>query len=92
MEEHIYYTYVLYSQKFDKLYIGHTSDIQKRLFEHNAGKSRFTKSYISWELVYYEKFSTRSLAMKREKELKSHRGREFMRKEILVVRVRQLPD
>ncbi|MCW8811776.1 MAG: GIY-YIG nuclease family protein [Ignavibacteriaceae bacterium] len=92
MGEHIYYTYVLYSQKFDKLYIGHTSNLQKRLVEHNAGRSRFTKSYIPWELVYYKEFPTRSLAMKREKELKSHKGRDFIRKEILPVRVRQLPD
>ncbi|MCW8823314.1 MAG: hypothetical protein OQK63_04470 [Ignavibacteriaceae bacterium] len=47
---------------------------------------------MPWELVYYKEFPTRSLAMKREKELKSHKGRDFIRKEILPVRVRQLPD
>ena len=89
---YIYYTYVLYSPRFDKIYIGHTSNLSKRFAEHNDGKSTYTKRYIPWEILHYEEFSTRSLAMKREKELKSHKGRDFIRKKILPVRIRQLPD
>jgi putative endonuclease len=89
---YIFHIYVLYSQKFDKIYIGYTSDLQKRIGEHNSGRSRFTKSYMPWELVYSEEIPTRSFAMKREKELKSHKGRDFIRNNILPVRVRQLPD
>jgi putative endonuclease len=89
---YIFYTYVLYSEKFDELYVGQTSKLQKRIIDHNEGKSRFTRKYIPWKLIHYEEFQTRSLAMKREKELKSHKGRDFIRKEIRPVRVRQLPD
>ena len=88
----IYYTYVLYSPASDKIYISQTTDLQKRLASHNSGKSSYTKSYIPWELVYFEEFPTRSQAMKKEKELKSHRGREHIRNKILPVRVWQLPD
>jgi putative endonuclease len=48
--------------------------------------------HLPWELIYYEEFDARSVAMKREKELKSHKGRDYIREKILPVRVRQLPD
>ena len=75
--------------------------MSKRFAEHNEGKSTYTKSYIPWEILHYEEFSTRSLAMKKEKELKSHKGRDFIREKVLSVRVRpvkgpaldgQMPD
>ena len=88
----VYKAYVLYSSKFDEIYIGQTNDLEYRLEKHNSGKSRYTKRYIPWEVVYFEEFETRTEAMKSEKELKSHKGREFIRKEILNGRVRQSPD
>ena len=78
----MYYTYALYSRKYDKIYVGSTSDIEKRLSNHNEGKSRYTKRYIPWELIHCEEFPTRSSAKKREKELKTHQGRDFIRKKI----------
>jgi len=88
----MYYVYVLYSAKYDKIYIGQTNNVEDRVEEHNSGKSRYTKRYIPWELVHYKKFATRSEAMKREKELKSHKGRDYIRKNLLNGRVQQLPD
>ncbi len=88
----MYYVYVLYSAEYDKIYIGQTNDIGIRIERHNSGKVKSTKAYIPWELVHYEKFATRSEAMKREKELKSHKGRDYIRKYLLIGRVRQLPD
>ena len=85
-------TYVLYSKEFDKIYIGQTSDLDKRIDQHNLGKHRYTKRYIPWNVLYTEEFNTRSEAMKREKELKSHQGRNFIREELLNGGVRQLPD
>ncbi|MDZ7766449.1 MAG: GIY-YIG nuclease family protein [Melioribacteraceae bacterium] len=78
-----YSTYVLYSSKYNEIYIGHSRDVEKRLVEHNEGKSSSTKRYIPWQLIHREEFATRSQAMKREKELKSQKGREWIRKEIL---------
>ena len=75
--------YVLHSQRFDKIYIGFTSDIEKRLFAHNHPSNKgWTKSFQPWEIIYSEEFETKEEAMDREKQLKSYRGREFIRKQI----------
>jgi len=86
----MYQTYVLYSEKFDRIYIGQTSNIELRLERHNKGLVRSTKHYIPWQLIHIEEYETRAETMKREKELKSHKGRDFIRN--MLVRVRQLPD
>ncbi len=74
----MYFIYVLYSNKINKRYIGSTSNISKRLIEHNSGKSKFTKSGIPWKLVYSEKYETNSEARKRELFLKSGVGRKLL--------------
>jgi putative endonuclease len=75
----IFYTYVLRSLKDRNLYIGYTSDIQRRLTEHNSGKTKSTKSRIPFELIFFEEFETRSGAMKREKFLKTGIGKDFIK-------------
>jgi len=71
--------YVLYSQSHNKIYIGQTEDIERRLFEHNNGLlSGYTKRYIPWETIYTEEYPSRSDALKREKQMKSQKGREFI--------------
>ena len=74
----MFYVYALYSSKFNKIYIGQTCDLTNRLIEHNSGKSFYTKRFIPWEIIYTEEFETRGEAMKREKQLKSQKGREFV--------------
>jgi putative endonuclease len=76
--------YVLFSQKFNKIYIGFTSNIEQRMLSHNElGVKGYTLKYRPWELVYEESFHTKAEAMKREKELKSSRGRNWIREDIL---------
>ena len=76
----LYYVYVLYSQRYDKIYIGYTSNLEARLASHNElSKKGWTVRYRPWRLVYKEKYSNKKDAMQREKELKSHRGRDFIR-------------
>ena len=87
-----YYTYVLYSSKHDRLYVGQTAKLKDRLREHNSGQVRSTKSYIPWQLIHFEEYDTRAKAMAREKELKTHRGRDIIRDEVLSGRVRRRPD
>jgi putative endonuclease len=71
--------YVIYSVKFNKIYIGQTSDLERRLSEHNnASLSIYTKKFIPWEVVYSENYNSRSEALIREKQLKSSRGRAFI--------------
>jgi len=78
----MFYVYVLWSDKLQKRYIGFTSDIAKRLTEHNSGKSPFTKSGMPWKLIYVEEFSTRNEAQKREIFLKSGVGRKYLNTEL----------
>ncbi len=69
-----FYTYILFSPKFNKHYYGHTSNLSKRFDDHNNGLSVYTKKFIPWELIYFEEFDSRSEAIKREKFFKSFEG------------------
>ncbi|UBM61972.1 GIY-YIG nuclease family protein [Candidatus Sulfidibacterium hydrothermale] len=71
--------YVLYSQKFNKIYIGYTGNLEKRLLSHNKlAHKGYTVKFRPWTLVFSEEFPTKQLAMKREKQLKSAKGRRFI--------------
>ncbi|MGV8946782.1 MAG: GIY-YIG nuclease family protein [Lutibacter sp.] len=76
-------TYVLHSKKSNQIYIGYTSNLIARFLSHNKLGKGFTVKYRPWEVVYVEVFATKSMAMVREKELKSFRGREFIRNVVL---------
>ena len=76
----MYTVYALYSQKFDKIYIGFTSNLEQRLNSHNhLAKKGWTIKFRPWKVIYTEEFKDKSEAMKREKQLKSAKGREFIR-------------
>ena len=67
----MYHVYVLYSPKYEKIYIGYTSNIEQRLLSHNVlGKKGWTIKYRPWELVFTEEYAEKREAMNREKELK----------------------
>ncbi|OGU36508.1 MAG: hypothetical protein A2068_07060 [Ignavibacteria bacterium GWB2_35_6b] len=70
--------YVLKSLKDEKRYIGFTSDLERRLSEHNLGKVKSTKNRKPFELIYTENFSTKPGAAEREKFFKTHKGRDFL--------------
>jgi len=79
----MFYVYVIKSLSSDKIYIGQTSDLDKRLKQHNDPGNDFSKytkrNQGPWELTYKEEVETRSDALQREKFLKSGRGRNFLR-------------
>jgi len=80
----MYYVYILESIKYkNKYYTGSTSNIVKRINEHNAGRSRSTKPFKPWELVYHEEFPDRGEARKRENQIKRYKGGEAFRKLIM---------
>ena len=74
-----YFTYVIQSEIDGRLYKGQTEDINIRIAQHNAGKTKSTKGYLPWNLVYFEKFETREEALQREKFFKSGIGREYLK-------------
>ncbi len=80
----MYTVYVLYSKQYDKIYIGYTSNLEGRLRSHNELATKgWTIKYRPWELVYKEEFSDKSSAMRREQQLKTHKGRDFVRSLII---------
>ena len=76
------FVYALQSERDGWLYIGMAVDYEKRLVEHNRGYNRSTKSRRPFRLIYVEECSSRPEARKREKELKSGKGREFLRERL----------
>ena len=75
----MFYVYVLTSLVKKMRYTGQTENLAERLEQHNAGKTKFTKSARPWEIVYHEAFETREEAVAREKFLKSGMGRAFLK-------------
>ena len=75
----MYYVYVLKSEINGDIYIGYSTDLRRRLKEHNDGRSTFTKVYRPWVLIYYEAYRKREDATKREVELKGHKAKEFLK-------------
>ncbi len=68
-----YYIYIISSFK-KVLYIGITSNLRKRIWEHREGVvNGFTKKYNIKMLVYYEVYDDPETAIKREKQLKRWR-------------------
>ena len=74
----MYFTYIIESEKNDQYYIGYTKDITLRLERHNMGWSKSTKSGIPWKLVYFERFDTKTEAIKRERELKNYKSKKYL--------------
>ena len=68
----MHYVYLLKSKKNGQFYIGSTANLRQRFYQHNHGMSLATKAYVPWELVYYEAFPTKTLALERELKLKHH--------------------
>jgi putative endonuclease len=75
----MYKVYVLKSESKNKIYIGHSDAFENRLTEHLSGESRSTKFTDDWKLIHQETFESRTLAMKREKFLKTGDGRKVLK-------------
>ncbi len=77
----MYFVYAIYNKLVNKIYIGQTRDIGERLKMHNQKlipgyTSRFSGT---WVIIYSESVQNRNEALKREKQLKSYRGRQFIK-------------
>jgi putative endonuclease len=74
-----YFVYVLKSDFDTSWYVGFTSDLEKRISEHNAGLSYYTKRKLPWALIYYEVSFNKYDAIAREKYLKTGMGRRYIK-------------
>ncbi|MBI5805730.1 GIY-YIG nuclease family protein [candidate division TA06 bacterium] len=82
----MYYVYLIRSRTTGKTYTGQTSDMEKRLAYHNDPANRLTlytkRNQGPWLLVYSEQYASRQEAVKRERFLKSGKGRTFIKNKI----------
>jgi len=78
----MYIVYALKSELNGMIYVGFTANVERRLKEHNTGKSKFTKGYRPWKVVYSEKVESRIEARRREKYLKRGVGKEWLKNKI----------
>jgi len=75
----MYFVYAIRSQKDERIYVGLSSNVQRRLLEHNAGYVFSTKGFKPWKLIYKEEAINRKVARIREKYFKSGFGKELLK-------------
>jgi putative endonuclease len=75
----MWYVYALKSAKDGNLYIGISSNPEKRIKQHNLGMTKSTRSRRPLEIIYQQECKDRLDARKKEKHLKSGVGREFLK-------------
>jgi putative endonuclease len=78
MQKSTYFVYVLRNPE-GRLYIGFTTDLNKRLRQHQEDKGGWTRGRGPWELVHYETFTDRPEAIRRERNLKRGRTNQELR-------------
>ena len=62
--------------------MGYTTDLRKRLKEHNQGLNQSTKPYRPWKLIYYEACLDREDAKRREDYLKTSQGQRLLKRRL----------
>lgn len=72
--------YILESSKNGTLYIGYTSDLKRRLQEHNRGLNFSTKSFLPWRLIHWEFYLHEKDAKRRESYLKTNQGSRLLKR------------
>lgn len=80
----MHYIYILRSIKYpDQIYVGYTTNLQKRLSDHNCATTAHTAKYIPWKVEMYLAFDNKDKAIEFEEYLKSGSGRAFRDKRLL---------
>jgi putative endonuclease len=75
-----YTVYVLHSLSTGLLNVGQTADLTRRVEQHLRGESFWTKRCKDWEVIYTEFFESRGEAMRRERYLKTGKGKEELKR------------
>jgi len=75
-----FYVYVLRSIEFERNYVGFTTNVDRRLKDHNSGRTKSTRPYKPWKVILFERFSSKMEALSREKFLKTGQGRDYIKK------------
>ncbi len=78
----MFYVYVLQSESDDGFYIGYSTDLRRRLSQHQEGLAFATAFRRPWRLIYYEAYREQQDAIGRERYLKSGGGRRFLKYQV----------
>ena len=74
----LFLVYIIYSKKLDRYYTGYTTDIDKRLSEHNSGISTFSSTASDWILKWNKAFNSHEEAMYEERRIKNKKSRKYI--------------
>ena len=78
--------YILFSDSYQKTYVGFTSNLIERFKSHNVlGIKGYTIKYRPWTVIYIEFFTAKSEALKREQFFKTGKGRELIKEMISIL-------
>jgi putative endonuclease len=75
----VFYVYAIKSLNRNYIYVGLTDNVERRVGQHNAGRSKSTKPYLPFRIILIEEYPGRLEARAREKYLKSGVGKEFLK-------------
>ncbi|MGY5846431.1 GIY-YIG nuclease family protein [Salegentibacter sp. HM20] len=75
-----FYIYILYSKSLDRYYIGSSHNVEIRFVKHLQSKKGFTSKAKDWAIVYSENFTSRTLAVRRELQIKKWKSRVMIEK------------
>jgi putative endonuclease len=75
----MWFVYAIESLTHNYIYVGLTSNVDRRVRQHNEGRERTTRPYCPFRLILCEAYATRMEARKREVYLKSGIGKEFLK-------------
>ncbi|MFQ5664184.1 MAG: GIY-YIG nuclease family protein [Terriglobia bacterium] len=86
-----YFVYVLQSLRDNGYYVGFAQDIEQRLADHNAGKTRSLRGRRPLKLVHVEEYARKSEAKARERQIKSYKGGQAFRRLLQLASRHQQP-
>ena len=72
----MFYTYIIYSNKADKFYIGATENLEQRLAKHRNKNKGFTNQADDWQIVYSKEFQTKTEALAYERLIKNWKSKK----------------
>lgn len=75
----MFFIYILKSKKNHQLYVGYTENLQKRLAAHNNREVLSTKALIPWKIIFYEFYTNKNDALRREKYFKTTAGKRAVK-------------
>ena len=78
----MYYVYVLQSEYDGKFYTGFTKDLKLRFEQHGKGSVDSTRDRRPLRLIYYEACLNQDDTTRREKYLKTHHGKMFLKRRL----------